>query len=70
MRMTIDLSIEELESTKDYPASDSASDEALDFAIEIMHKYKKITEIVMNGDDTHYKLLMQIKEVLEDGDEH
>lgn len=42
-----------------------------DFYKEIadtMRKYKKITEIVMNGDDTHYKLLMQIKEVVEDGE--
>ena len=35
----------------------------------IMRKYKKITKIVMNGDDTHYKLLMQIKEVVEDGND-
>lgn len=34
---------------------------------DTMSKYKKITEIVMSGDDTHYKLLMQIKEVVENG---
>lgn len=34
---------------------------------EWLEKYHKIMNIVMNGDDTHYKLLMQIKEVVEDG---
>lgn len=36
-------------------------------ALDIIDKYQKIKNIVMNGDDTHYKLLMQIKEVIEDG---
>ncbi len=44
MGMTIDEIIEELESTKDYPASDPASDEALDGAIDIVRKYQKIEQ--------------------------
>ena len=36
-------------------------------ALGSVYKLQKIEQIVMNGDDTHYKLLMQIKEVLEDG---
>ena len=43
--------------------------ETLQVAINIMRKYRKIEEIVMSGDDTHYKLLMQIKEVIEDGND-
>jgi hypothetical protein len=75
METTIDLAIEELESTKDYPASDPASDEALDFTIEIMHKYKKITEIVKSWksdtwtDDVSYDCMMKISEVVEDGND-
>lgn len=41
--------------------------EAKDVAVETMRKYQQIMDIMMNSDDTHYKLLMQIKEVIEDG---
>lgn len=41
--------------------------EALAKAINVIRKYQKIEEIVMDGDDTHYKLLMQIREILDDG---
>lgn len=54
MGMTIDEIIEELEESKDYPASDPASDEALNGAIDIMRKYQKIEQIAndknINGD--------------------
>lgn len=46
MEMSIEDIIQELERTKDYPANDPASDEALDGAIEIIHKYQKIEQIV------------------------
>lgn len=65
--MTIDEAIGELESTKDYPASDS-SDEALDFAIDIMRKYQKIKEIVAKRGyfiDDKYFLIKEV--VLKDG---
>ncbi len=42
------------------------SNEAHQKAIDIMRKYQKIKDIVINGDDVHYKLLMHIKEVVED----
>ena len=73
MGMTIDLAIEELESTKDYPASDPASDEALDFAIDTMRKYQKIQEIVKEWSESGLlqdKFYDLINEVLEDGNEH
>ncbi len=62
--MTIDKAILRIEHS-----SMSVDDkETADFIIDIMRKYQQITNIVMNGDDTHYKLLMQIKEVIEEGD--
>lgn len=69
MGMTIDEIIQELERTKDYPASDPASDEALDGAIEIIHKYQKITEIVKSKTTRlSYDIgFSQIKKVVEDG---
>lgn len=45
-KMTIDEIMQELERTKDYPASDPASDEALDATIAIIHKYQKIEQII------------------------
>lgn len=38
--MTFDEIIEELERTKDYPASDPASDDVLDCAINIIRHYR------------------------------
>ena len=68
--MTIDEIIEELEESKDYPASDPASEEALDGAIDIMRKYQQIVQIYQkwNGiNDFSYKNAMQrIGEVVED----
>ena len=71
--MTIDLAIEELESTKDYPASDPASDEALDFAISTMRKYQQI-EKIMSGTpyitmDEAYHKLVQIWRVIDGNDD-
>ena len=70
MGMTIDEIIEELEESKDYPASDPASEEALDGAIDIMRKYQQIVQIYQkwNGiNDFSYKNAMQrIGEVVED----
>lgn len=64
--MTIDEIIEELEESKDYPASDPASDEALNGAIDIMRKYQKIEQILKDipygGDAT----VRRIQEVIED----
>lgn len=73
MGMTIDKAIEEVQQQKlDYQEFweeyKNEHIEALDMAIKIMRKYQKIQEIVMNGDDVHYKLLMRIREVLEDGE--
>lgn len=68
--MTINEIIEELEESKDYPASDPASEEALDGAIDIMRKYQQIVQIYRkwNGiNDFSYKNAMQrIGEVIED----
>lgn len=70
MGMTINEIIEELEESKDYPASDPASEEALDGAIDIMRKYQQIVQIYRkwNGiNDFSYKNAMQrIGEVIED----
>jgi hypothetical protein len=68
MGMTIDDAISAIEMGQtQLEITNQPRSISLDTAISIMRKYKKITEIVMNGDDTHYKLLMQIKEVVEDG---
>lgn len=71
MGMTIEEIIEELEESKGYPASDPASEEALDGAIDIMCKYQQIVQIYQkwNGiNDFSYKNAMQrIGEVIEDG---
>ena len=68
--MTIDEIVKELEESKDYPASDPASEEALDGAIDIMRKYQQIVQIYQkwNGiNDFSYKNAMQrIGEVIED----
>lgn len=64
--MTINEIIDELESTKDYPASDPASDEALEGALNIIRKYQKIEQIV-NSKTTrlsYEKGFRQIKEVI------
>lgn len=42
--------------------------QSLETATETMRKYQKIKDIVINGDDVHYKLLMQIREII--GDEN
>lgn len=68
MGMTIDEIIEELEESKDYPACDPASDEALNGAINIIRKYQKIQEILK---DTPYggdcdDAVRRIQEVIED----
>lgn len=71
MGMSIDESLEWLISRKEHYEMDDNCQElaqALDTAIDTMRKYQKIQEIVMNGDDVHYKLLMRIREVLEDGE--
>ena len=67
--MTIDEIIEELASTKDYPASDPASDEALDGAIEVVRKYQKIEQIVKNTQQlcSYGSAFIDIREVIEDG---
>lgn len=67
MEMTIDNAIRYYEDKNVVLTEEEAL--ANTIAINTMRKYKQITEIVMNGDDTHYKLLMQIKEVVEDGNE-
>lgn len=69
MGMTIDLAIEELESTKDYPASDPASDEALDFAIDTMRKYQKIQQIVRETSNDDW-IGRKIREVLGNGENY
>lgn len=68
--MTIDESILYMELYK-RKLFDSVSDldkdiEAYNIAIDIMHKYQKIKDIVFNG-DVHYRQLMHIREVIEDG---
>ena len=63
MEMTIDEAIKELESTKDYPASD----EALDIAVDIMRKHQKIEQIIEDWTKTE-ELEWKIREVLEDGE--
>jgi len=76
--MTIEEIIGELESTKDYPASDPASDEALAGAIKIIHKYQKIEQIV--SDFREYQkgvscgfggevYMQMVSEVVEDGND-
>lgn len=78
MGITIEEIIEELESTKDYPASDPASDEALDGAIDTIRKYQKIQEIV--SDFREYQkgisygfggatYMQMVSEVVEDGND-
>ena len=68
MGMMIEEILQELESTKDYPASDPASDEALDDAIEIIQKYQRIQEIVKAWNDMNsFDSMKQISEVVEDG---
>jgi hypothetical protein len=68
--MTIDEIIKELEETKDYPTSDPASEEALNGAIDIIHKYQKIEQIAndknINGDLLR---MSAIRWILEDGDD-
>jgi hypothetical protein len=64
MGITIDKTIEFFNGLECYTPQ---AKDAKDVAIDTMRKYQKIMNIVMNGDDTHYKLLMQIKEVIEDG---
>ncbi len=54
-------------SCPDYRMGSSAKCyDAIDIGVDIMNKFQKIKDIVINGDDVHYKLLMQIKEVIED----
>lgn len=68
--MTIDEIIEELEESKGYPASDPASDESLDGAIEILRKYQRIVEICDTWYDKGleaYDSIWDIIKVLEDG---
>ena len=69
--MTIDEIIEELEESKDYPASDPASDEVLDGAINIMRKYQKMEQIYQKwnevNDFSYNQAMQKIGEVLEDG---
>jgi uncharacterized protein YfbU (UPF0304 family) len=68
--MTIDEIIEELEESKGYPASDPASDEALDGAIAIIHKYQKIEQIMKKRyGKYHIEIVQEIREVLEDGND-
>lgn len=74
MGMTIDEIIQELERTKDYPACDPASDEALDGAIDTMHKYQKIEEAYkkyLNDMATNIyadgKFIVALRGILEDG---
>jgi hypothetical protein len=70
MGMTIDDHIEVLKSYHHgFTGCAGNLQDSIDVAVDIMRKYQKIAEIVMNGDDTHYKLLMQIKEVIEDGND-
>ena len=68
--MTIDEIIEELEESKDYPASDPASDEALNGAIDIMRKYQRIVEIIDTWYDKGleaYDSIRDIIDVIEEG---
>ena len=64
MTMTIDKTIEFFNGLECHTPQ---AKDARDVAIDIMRRYQQITEIAMNGDDTHYKLLMQIRGVIEDG---
>lgn len=69
--MKIDEIVKELEDSKDYPTSDPASDEALDGAINIIHKYQKIEEIYKNwsyGADS-CDCMKDIERVVEDGND-
>ena len=60
--MSIDEIIEELEDSKDYPASD----EAVDGAVNIMRKYQKIVDIVSLNDEEFKQCgLKELKEILE-----
>lgn len=75
MGMTIEEIIQELERTKDYPASDPASDEALDGAIGIIHKYQKIKEMLDDWEDSGEEddpinIIDNIEEVLENGNDN
>lgn len=73
MEMTIDEAIKIIESAKNF-SYDAEYDNAFDVAIETMHKYQKIKEILK--DDTYYEeygnnaekfIVSAICEVLEDG---
>lgn len=70
MGMTIDEIIEELEESKGYPASDPASDEALNGAINIIRKYQRIVQIYQKwnevNDFTYNQAMRKICEVIED----
>lgn len=69
--MTIDEIIEELEESKDYPASDPASNEALNGAICIIRKYQRMVQIYQKwnevNDFSYNQAMQKIGEVLEDG---
>ena len=69
MEMTIDEHKEHLLDIMDSMLDDACGDwrDSLAYALDTMQKYQKIMDIVMNGDDTHYALLMQIKEIIENG---
>lgn len=70
MGMTINNSIRILEDyhkwEKQYGIFGSGVDDATNKLLEIAKKYQKIEEIILSDDDTHYALLMQIREVIED----
>lgn len=84
MGMTIDGSIKELSKWRndlnydngDYFYGDDTTRHSLGVAIEIMRKYKKIQEIVKKWeldswtDNLSYESMIQIREVLEDGNEN
>lgn len=70
--MGIDEIIEELERTKDYPASEPASDEALDSAITIIRQYRRMRLALVQGDNAMTRVeqidwLCRLRAYLNDG---
>ena len=69
MGMTIDKTISELEILKKNTFSYMTANQAFTTAIETMHKYQKIEEIVKNTQQlcSYGSAFIDIREVVEDG---